>query len=657
MNLPTNRDTLPPQFKTQQEFQAHLDQISAQWDRESNIAAAQMLATLTGESEIEAQARIALEESILEAATSRHPEARLAQVAKSFEIPLDVAKSIAFDLMRTRLNVDPEEKEFQRMVHLVKAAEKIQDAGYREWRLQCIARSFKRSKKELMEAYNKALIHQAPIKPLKLSELKAIANTSVKWLVQGWIPLGVAMLFHAFGGTGKTLFMYQIAACIAKGKPWNEYPVEQGHVLVLQSDEPAHVTHERLETLGITDTDPLDVFPNWQVEAMPQLEAFLQAQQDAGKPVRFVLIDSATSCNRNTMISENDVEYARPVLQLAALAEKFGFTCVVIHHSNAMGEARGTKALHNSVSEVWAMSVANEMSGERLLRVQKNRVGRPPGRYKFDFDPATYEFTFTGEEGEREGESATNEKQIELWLQEESHRGIPYESEEIAHELRLSKSVARRALYELWSKGVIRREKRKRAFLYWVGDLRPEHQSDHLIASDHSDPASDHLGDHFAKHEGIMLSDLSDQVITQNGHSQQFKNAVSSDHLITSPESMMNSEPPSDHLSDHLPIASDQVITSQVVAPLPSTGDLVIINATATWYKRESDRLPYRDLPPSIRSQSAIPVNKLHGPIFHELIDISEVIGYNRDRTRVKVRNQQTGRTSVFNAGDVVRCQ
>ena len=120
---------------------------------------------------------------------------------------------------------------------------------------------------------------------------------------------------------------------------------------------------------------------------------------------------------------------------------------------------------------------------------------------------------------------------------------------------------------------------------------------------------------------------------------------------------MMNSEPPSDHPSDHLPIASDHLITSQAVAPRPSTGDIVVINATATWYKHGSDKLPYRDLPPSIRSQSAIPVNQLHGPIFHELIDISRVIEYNRDRSRVKVRNQRTGRTSVFNAGDIVPVQ
>ncbi len=345
------------------------------------------------------------------------------QIAAFYSISLDAAKVMAFDLMRKKLGIDPKESEFNRMIQAVKATDNIKDSGFREWQLQNIARRFKRSRKELMEAYNKALIHQAPIKPLTLAELKKLnegKNTS--YLVQGWIAQGVTLLLHGFGGSAKTLMMYELGAAISTGKPWNGYKTTKGDVLVLQADEPTHITEDRLDTLGITsDDDSFTVFPNWQVEQIAQLESLLSERKDQGRPVRCVIVDSVTSINKNTLISENDVEYARPMLQLAAMAEQWGCTICVIHHSNANGDARGTKALHN-VSEVWALSINNEQTGERMLRVQKNRLGRPPGRYKFDFDPKNNSFTYTGQEGEDYSAAETNQKQIELWLQEDEHR-------------------------------------------------------------------------------------------------------------------------------------------------------------------------------------------------------------------------------------------
>jgi AAA domain len=573
----------------------------------------------------------------------------LAQIARWNQVTLEEVDLIAKKLAKER-GLDLEQCEFNAMVRQVKDIEVIADVGFREWKLQALAKQYKRSRRELMEAYNKALIHQAPIIPLSIEELKKMSVNSTEWTVQGWFPAGVTILFHGFGGTAKTLMLYGVATAIAKGEPWNGYPVKQGEVLILQSDEPTHVTQERLEIMGVTKNDPLHVFPGWQVEAMPQLEAYLKARHEANSPVRFVMVDSNTSINRNTLISENDVEYARPVLQLADLAARYGATICIVHHSNANGDARGTKAIHNSVSEVWALSIADERTGERLLRVQKNRLGRPPGRYKFDFDPNSFQFTYAGEEGDHDGTTATNEKRIELWLNEESHQGITYEAEEIAHFLNIPKDSVRRALSELWSKGIIQRKRKQGgrggACLYFTGSLKESDQSE----------SSDHFLITFSNSSTEGVSADSDQVISETGKNFFNDNSPVSDSLITlacnpDGEKVLESDQQSDQWGDHFQIIEnpEEVIT------FPEIGDLVIANGTATWFCSGSDKLPARELRPSQKEQTVLPINELPDRLFFELIEPSRVleISLRRGGKRVKVRNQQTGRTSVFKLSDV----
>jgi hypothetical protein len=432
-------------------------------------------AMLAPVSDMEERVQVELEAEILRAiVTARYLKKDLGQIARWNNVPYEVVEAIAQRLAKER-GLDLEKAEFDQMCKQVQAIEAIPDQGFREWKLQALAKQYKRSRRELIEAYSKALDAQKPIEPLTISQLRAASSIEHQWLVQGWVPSGVTILMHALGGTGKSLFFYGLAKAIAKGESWNDYPTRAGSVVILQSDEPSHVTQERLSIMGITDDDPLTVFTGWQVEAMPQLEALFARRQQENNPIRFLMVDSITGINKSTAISENDVEYARPVMQLAELAARYDCTIGIVHHSNGYGEARGTKAIHNSVSEVWALTTHNETTGERVLRVQKNRVGRAPGRYLFDFDPTNYAFAYKGEQGEDEGAAATHEKRIELWLNEAEHKGTPYESDELAERLAIPISSVRRALNNLWDKGIIQRDRRntgkRNYFLYWVGAL------------------------------------------------------------------------------------------------------------------------------------------------------------------------------------------
>jgi KaiC/GvpD/RAD55 family RecA-like ATPase len=413
---------------------------------------------------MEEQARLHLEDEIYNAVTtSPYPRLELAKIARWNGVSPEVMENTAQSVIQRRTGQDLEQVEFHQVVKAVQRLELEEpDQGMREWKLQGLARRLRRTPRQIMDAYNKALCTQQPVKPLSIKEFRELAARETEWLIQGWIPQGSCVLLHGEGGAGKTLMVYELVESVLSGKPWNGYQTRQGGVLLVQVDEPSQVTAERMDVRGIQDDSPLYILPDWQVEAMARLENYIEETKPA-----LVVIDSLTAINRNCVFSENDTEYARPVLQLTNIADRHGCAVVIIHHSNAEGNSRGTRAIYNSVSEVWGLSAPSFT--ERLVRVQKTRMGRPPGRYKFEFDDEEFSFNYLGEDSEDGEENANQEERVRLWLSEDAQKGVRFTSLEISEYLNLTRHCARRASYELWSKGLIKRVRPKgeRFFLYY----------------------------------------------------------------------------------------------------------------------------------------------------------------------------------------------
>ncbi len=413
---------------------------------------------------MEEEARLHLEDEIFHAVTtSPHPRLEIAKIARWNGVTPEVMEQTAQSVIQRRTGQDLEQIEFHQVVKAVQKLELEEpDQGIREWKLQALARRLRRTARQIMDAYNKALCNQKAVKPLSIKEFREMAARETEWLIHGWIPQGSCVLLHAEGGVGKTLMAYEMIESVLAGKPWNGYQTRKGDVLLVQVDEPSQVTAERMDIRGIQDDQPLYILPDWQVEAMSRLESHIEETKPA-----LVVIDSLTAINRNCVFSENDTEYARPVLQLTKIADKYGCAVIIIHHSNAEGKARGTRAIFNSVSEVWGMSAPSFT--ERLLRVEKTRLGRPPGRYKFQFDEEDFSFHYMGEDIEDGEESANHEERVRLWLSEEGQKGTRFTSLEVSEYLNLDRHGSRRACYELWSKGLIKRVRPKgeRFYLYY----------------------------------------------------------------------------------------------------------------------------------------------------------------------------------------------
>lgn len=446
-----------------QDLQRELEQAKA---RDQRIEGE--LAKLQGQDPLQREADTRLEDEVFATLRSaKYPRAAIGAIARGYGYRPEAVEEIASRVFLERLGKEYSECEYEGMVEKMKLLEeRCKDPGFKAWQIQTMAKRYGRTPSQLTEAYTRALINQPKLQPQTLAELRAETGDS-DWIINGWLIRGTTVLLHADGGTGKTLFAYNIAASLVKGTPWQGYPCQKSKVLLVQLDEPKEATVERLELMGFPDDILIE--RNWQAENLPQLAPYIEEHRPD-----FIIVDSLTAINRNTCFSENDVEYARPILHLADLASRYGCTVLLIHHSSAAGKARGTTAIRNSVSEVWHLKHHNQFLQQLALTVEKTRMGRQPGSYQFDFDPDGFGFTYRGElQGETVIESnGTQQERIRLWLSETSHRGTAYHPREIAEYLQLNDCSARRACHEAWSRALIKRRRAKdgRGYLYYCGD-------------------------------------------------------------------------------------------------------------------------------------------------------------------------------------------
>lgn len=523
--------------------------------------------------------------------------AQVAKVARANNVPVEVAEEIAAALFKESSGMDLEAVDFNGLIKQIAEIEaSVMDQGLRLYKLQALAKRHKRSYREIMECFNKALLNQQPIKPMSLGDLRAETETDTPWLIPGWLPQGTNMLFYGDGGTGKTLMAYQWLESIVMGTPWNGYQVSQGRGLLVQCDEPKIVLRSRMDLLQLPDDAPLDILTDWTLDAIPRLRTYIEEQKPS-----FILIDSLSAVNQSSLFSENDMEYARPILQLTQLCSEFNVTICLVHHSNAAGQARGTRAIHNSVSEVWGLS-HDEQPNERILTVQKTRLGRPPGRYRFLFDEDSHGFSYMGHADDTDGACVTQEEKIRLWLHQDDNRGVPYAPIEISQSCSISQPSTRRALQELWARGVVCRKpsstRGHRGYLYFA-------LQQHLQGSDRTimavEPAIIDIGSHSNPHEhnilmprdrAIGLKRRSEEKISKKERSRDAQS------LEPTPDSVLDAIGASDR--DSGMIAHDRPFEGSeaiVIAPPLQKGDPVEVWIDDEWipatYRIARERMYY----------------------------------------------------------------
>jgi hypothetical protein len=273
-----------------------------------------------------------------------------------------------------------------------------ESASAQRWELIRLAKSTKIPIKELTGIYDAWRDDREEIKPMTLSEFRALTPDKREWLIASILPAQTTGLVHSAPGTGKTLLFYDFAKAVATGKPWNGYPTQKGKVLIVQTDEPTSETRDRFEVSGMFDEvedGQILVLSQWGFSQIRKLERWVEDFKPS-----LIVIDSLSTANRRSGHEEKDVQYAHGLIDLRDLADKHRCSIWVLHHSNKSGTTRGSTALEANVSEVWRIRAGEQKEDltktQRVLSVGKSRAGCT-GDYLLELDVENFSWTWHGE--------------------------------------------------------------------------------------------------------------------------------------------------------------------------------------------------------------------------------------------------------------------
>ncbi|MDJ0902092.1 MAG: AAA family ATPase [Xenococcus sp. MO_188.B8] len=326
--------------------------------------------------------------------------------------------------------------------------------GERKWMLYKLAKENRVSVPQIMTAYEAALTNQPTFEGVGIKDLLAKTPERFDWLVAALMPMATTALLYAEAGTGKTLFVNNIIKAVAGGQDWNGYPTKHGKVLYIQTDEPEVNTAHNLKEAGFESVpnENLTIYFKWQFSQMAKLRETIEKE----KP-KLVVIDSLTSCNRNSSVEEKNVEYARTLYELRDIAMETGCAIIVLHHENKNGQVRGTTAIKANVSEVWHLKTCDKLSStHRLLQVEKSRAGCN-GTRELRLDTYDLSWQDLGEydpKGQDRGTSSSSTGAT-LLAHLKERPGVIFEPSELVHEFGKSRDAIRKALARLHKTGLL----------------------------------------------------------------------------------------------------------------------------------------------------------------------------------------------------------
>ena len=234
----------------------------------------------------------------------------------------------------------------------------------------------------------------APAKPkarrfqvLTIPEL--LQRPRAAWLVRGVLPrAGVAMVYGE-SGTGKSFFVLDLVAAIARGMDWRGHKVERAEPVVYICAEGEADFRDRVQAYctynGLQDF-PIGVIPDAPNLLVKDDVRDLIGSVKAFGPTSVIVVDTLAQATPGA--NENSGEdMGRALAHSKALNRATGALVLLVHHSgkdSAKG-ARGWSGLRAAVDaelEV-ARFGAGDFSDPRMARVSKLKGGRDGAEFGF----------------------------------------------------------------------------------------------------------------------------------------------------------------------------------------------------------------------------------------------------------------------------------
>lgn len=335
----------------------------------------------------------------------------------------------------------------------------LEDTARQLWELNRLAKRTDLSAAQLRKLYQTRLDCARPFAPMDVVDFLACAPENREWIIAGKIPKASTIALIADGGTGKSRLSYDLAFAVASGQTWNGYRTTQGKVLIIQTDEPDVDFSDSLRDANYEQFQPgmVQVETEWQFSQLPQLQQWIEQEQPT-----LVIIDSFTAANRASELAEKDTNYGACIYDLRNIANTYGCTFLILHHTNKLGESRGTTAIPDNVSEVWYLRHPKPEDklpeDQRIWSINKSR-SRCSGKFVISYDPDDCVIVYHGDyQGTPQGQGNLERRLLEYFQQSPA---VPFEVAELATHFCSSQSHMRRLVKRLWRQGHIKEEVRE----------------------------------------------------------------------------------------------------------------------------------------------------------------------------------------------------
>jgi predicted ATP-dependent serine protease len=284
----------------------------------------------------------------------------------------------------------------------------------------------------------------------------------ISYLSRPLLPQGCLIVLAGRGGVGKSMLGLHIAHSVAGGKPiFGVFDTRMARVCILDNENNPSILKDRVELLGLNPLENIDCinFTSWRLDAKNSLSKLKQLIRINNYGL--VILDNWTTFVSS--IDENEaVSVSNLLTRLRKIAYEMGCTFLVIHHQrkslayavNEEDSLRGSSVLYNEPDLILYLEI-DKLSGERILRSLKNRLGEPFAyRVGFEWDEEQEKMTyvFRGEE-----EVDTNILKAAKAIDEYISKVGQARRKDILQQLPYSKSTLDRALQHLVKYGRVER--------------------------------------------------------------------------------------------------------------------------------------------------------------------------------------------------------
>lgn len=190
--------------------------------------------------------------------------------------------------------------------------------------------------------------------PLRLySTRELIALPPPQWQIHSIVPSGGLVGLYGPPGCGKSFVAIDMSLCIATGRPWQGFAVQEGHVLYVGAEGGTGIGKRVVAWLqmhGLTDAPRI----SWMAETLSvtadseQMDAlFDRIRHEAEIHPTFIVIDTLARCFDGNENEQEDM--GRFVAGVDRMRREFGATVLIVHHTRLDGEReRGNTAFRGA---------------------------------------------------------------------------------------------------------------------------------------------------------------------------------------------------------------------------------------------------------------------------------------------------------------------